>query len=569
MIDEGCQIPEQKNINHEPIFRPVQAGDFLILVQRRSEIFHEIIKACKDVDLPIAGADRLKLAGEVAIKDICNFLAFIDNADDDFSLAAVLKSPLFGWTEKQLFNLAHSREEMTLWQALKKDPNNFLYELKVFEDLRSVSEFVRPYELIERILILHNGRSLLIGRLGKEAEEGIDTLLTQAMDYEISEIPSLTGFLSWISDENIQIKRQFDSSANQIRVMTVHGAKGLEAPIVILPETNDFKNELSDEILFTENYAFKKFSSTERSNKTANIYDDQKRRNSAERDRLLYVALTRAEVWLIVAAAGNVSDTGESWYKKIEKGLIDLAAKATPFSNGAGLCYRHGEWLFSQSSGELAKKEKTVKLPPIFTEKVNTPLKCEKFINPSGLTGAKGIQSFDVDTFGDAKIFGTIVHLFLEKLPKTNPDNWQKILPNLLKWAEITVSEETQIKAYKQAEKILKKRSFEFIFAPDTLAEVQFSTIVKSIGVLPIVGVIDRLVISEDSALVIDFKSNQEVPTSVDEIPLGILKQMGAYAVSMQKVFPKKIIELGIIWTQSAELMKIDVNKALSSLDTT
>jgi ATP-dependent helicase/nuclease subunit A len=391
------------------------------------------------------------------------------------------------------------------------------------------------------------------------------------MDYEISEIPSLTGFLSWISDENIQIKRQFDSSANQIRVMTVHGAKGLEAPIVILPETNDFKNELSDEILFTENSAFKKFSSTERSNKTAKIYEDQKCQNSAERDRLLYVALTRAEVWLIVAAAGNVSDIGESWYKKIEKGLVDLAAKTTSFSNGDGLFYRHGEWLLSQSSGKLAKKEKIVKLPPIFTEKVNTPLKCEKFINPSSLTGAKSIKSFDADTYDDAndaaKIFGIIVHLLLEKLPKTNPDNWQNILPNLLNWAEITVAEEIQTKAFKQAEKILKKKSFEFIFAPDTLAEVQFSTIVKSIGVLPILGVIDRLVISENSVFIIDFKTNQEVPTSVDEIPLGILKQMGAYAISMQKVFPKKIIELGIIWTHSAELMKIDVNKALSSID--
>ena len=137
----------------------------------------------------------------------------------------------------------------------------------------------------------------------------------------------------------------------------------------------------------------------------------------------------------------------------------------------------------------------------------------------------------------------------------------------LLNWAEITVAEEMQTKAFKQAEKILKKKSFEFIFAPDTLAEVQFSTIVKSIGVLPILGVIDRLVISENSVFIIDFKTNQEVPTSVDEIPLGILKQMGAYAISMQKVFPKKIIELGIIWTHSAELMKIDVNKALSSID--
>ena len=568
MIDQDVQVPEQKTINKQPTFRSVRAGDFLILVQRRSEIFHEIIRACKDANLPIAGADRLRLAGELAIKDICNFLSFIDNADDDFSLAAILKSPFFGWNEKSLFELAHSREEMTLWQALRNDPIKFAHELEVFEDLRSVADLVRPYELIERILILHNGRSLLIGRLGKEAEEGIDTLLTQAMDYESSEIPSLTGFLAWISDENIEVKRQFDSSVNQIRVMTVHGAKGLEAPIVILPETHDFKNEISDEILFTDDLALKKFSSTERSNKTTEVYNSQKQKNSAERDRLLYVALTRAEVWLIVAAAGNVSDDGKSWYKKVEKGLINLDAKSEPFSHGHGLRCQHGKWLVGKRSEKHLKKASKIQLPQIFKENLGTPVKFEKFINPSNLMGSKSIQRIDKVSEGDgAKLFGTIVHLLLEKLPKSNSNDWQNIVPNLLKWAEIYVSEETQTRAYKQAENILKNPSFEFIFAPDVLAEVQFSTIVESVGGIPIVGVIDRLVLSQDSALIIDFKTNQEVPSSIDEVPLGILKQMGAYAASMQKVFPKKNIELGIIWTHSAELMKIDVNRAVSSID--
>ena len=568
MIDQDVQVPEQKTINKQPTFRSVRAGDFLILVQRRSEIFHEIIRACKDANLPIAGADRLRLAGEIAIKDICNFLSFIDNAYDDFSLAAILKSPFFGWNEKSLFELAHSREEMTLWQALRNDPIKFAHELEVFEDLRSVADLVRPYELIERILILHNGRSLLIGRLGKEAEEGIDTLLTQAMDYESSEIPSLTGFLAWISDENIEVKRQFDSSVNQIRVMTVHGAKGLEAPIVILPETHDFKNEISDEILFTDELAFKKFSSTERSDKTTEVYNSQKQKNSAERDRLLYVALTRAEVWLIVAAAGNVSDDGKSWYKKVEKGLINLDAKSEPFSHGHGLRYQHGKWLVGKCSEKHLKKASKIQLPQIFKENLGTPVKFEKFINPSNLMGSKSIQRIDKVTEGDgAKLFGTIVHLLLEKLPKSNSNDWQNIVPNLLKWAEIYVSEETQTRAYKQAENILKNPSFEFIFAPDVLAEVQFSTIVESVGGIPIVGVIDRLVLSQESALIIDFKTNQEVPSSIDEVPLGILKQMGAYAASMQKVFPKKNIELGIIWTHSAELMKIDVNRAVSSID--
>ena len=568
MIDQDVQVPEQKTINKQPTFRSVRAGDFLILVQRRSEIFHEIIRACKDANLPIAGADRLRLAGELAIKDICNFLSFIDNADDDFSLAAILKSPFFGWNEKSLFELAHSREEMTLWQALRNDPIKFAHELEVFEDLRSIADLVRPYELIERILILHNGRSLLIGRLGKEAEEGIDTLLTQAMDYESTEIPSLTGFIAWISDENIEVKRQFDSSVNQIRVMTVHGAKGLEAPIVILPETHDFKNEISDEILFTDDLAFKKFSSTERSNKTTEVYNSQKQKNSAERDRLLYVALTRAEVWLIVAAAGNVSDDGKSWYKKVEKGLINLDAKSEPFSHGHGLRYQHGKWLVGKCSEKHLKKASKIQLPQIFKENLGTPVKFEKFINPSNLMGSKSIQRIDKVTEGDgAKLFGTIVHLLLEKLPKSNSNDWQNIVPNLLKWAEIYVPEETQTRAYKQAENILKNPSFEFIFAPDVLAEVQFSTIVESVGGIPIVGVIDRLVLSQDSALIIDFKTNQEVPSSIDEVPLGILKQMGAYAASMQKVFPKKNIELGIIWTHSAELMKIDVNRAVSSID--
>ena len=568
MIDQRVQIPEQKNIQQKPTFRPVRAGDFLILVQRRSEIFHEIIRACKDVDLPIAGADRLRLAGELAIKDICNFLSFIDNADDDFSLAAVLKSPLFGWNEKQMFDLAHSREDMTLWQAMRKNPKKFSNELNVLEDLRSVADFLRPYELIERILILHKGRSLLIGRLGKEAEEGIDTLLSQAMNYEISEIPSLTGFLSWISDENIEIKRQFDSSMNQIRVMTIHGAKGLEAPIVILPETNDFKDDLSDEILFTDNIALKKFSSTERCSKTTEIYNSQKQQNAEERDRLLYVALTRSEVWLIVAAAGNVSDFGNSWYKKIEKGLVDLNAVSEKFLNGEGLCHKHVDWCYDPSSEYLIQEKIEVNLPTIFTENVKSPLKLEKFINPSNLPGSKTIQTIDNELHGDdAKIFGTIVHLLLEKLPKINPNNWQTTLPNILKWADINVSDEIQNKAYKQAKKIINDPSFEFIFAPETLAEVQFSTIVEPLGKLPIVGVIDRLVLSEDLACIIDFKTNREVPSCVDQVPLGILQQMGAYAASMQKVFPEKNIELGIIWTHSAELMKIDVNTALSSIE--
>jgi ATP-dependent helicase/nuclease subunit A len=215
--------------------RPIHFGDFLILVQRRSDLFHEIIRACKSLGLPIAGADRLKLGGELAVKDLTALLSFLDTPEDDLSLAAILRSPLCGWTETELFRLAHPRRGY-LWEALRDNPGH-AETLAFLNDMRSQADFLRPYDLIERVLHRHDGRRKLIGRLGPEAEDGIDELLGQALSYEASEVPSLTGFLTWMETDEVEVKRQLDGEGHRIRVMTVHGAKGLEAEIVILPDT--------------------------------------------------------------------------------------------------------------------------------------------------------------------------------------------------------------------------------------------------------------------------------------------------------------------------------------------
>jgi ATP-dependent helicase/nuclease subunit A len=150
----------------------------------------------------------------------------------------VLRSPLFGWTEDALFRLAHGRSGY-LWAALRDAGADHPDTLAVLQDLRDRSDFLRPYELVERALTRHGGRRRLLARLGDEAEDGIDALLTQALAYEQTEVPSLTGFLGWIAAGDVEVKRQMDAAGGRIRVMTVHGAKGLEAPIVFLPETQD------------------------------------------------------------------------------------------------------------------------------------------------------------------------------------------------------------------------------------------------------------------------------------------------------------------------------------------
>ena len=187
MIENHVLIPDKDGP------RPVQPRDFLILVQRRGGIFPDIIRACKETALPIAGADRLKVGAEIAVRDLGALLAFLATPDDSLSLATALRSPLFGWSEQDLFTLAHRRETEFLWATLRNKGQEYPETVPVLFDLRDNIDFLRPYDLIERILTRHGGRKRLLARLGAEAEDGINALLSQALAYERASVPSVDG----------------------------------------------------------------------------------------------------------------------------------------------------------------------------------------------------------------------------------------------------------------------------------------------------------------------------------------------------------------------------------------
>ncbi|MBD3765663.1 MAG: double-strand break repair helicase AddA, partial [Rhodobacterales bacterium] len=318
--------------------RPLTPGDVMILVQRRSDLFAEIIRACKAAGLPIAGADRLKLGAELAVQDLTAVLAFLATPEDDLSLAAVLRSPLLGWTEGQLYALARPRTGY-LWAALRQAPG-VGDTLAILTDLRDQADFLRPYELLDRMLTRHGGRARLIARLGPEAEDGIDALLTQALAYEASEVPSLTGFLVWLSADEVQVKRQLDSAGGLIRVMTVHGAKGLEAPLVILPETQDRDPRDEDQVLPLGATALWRLPAEDRPPAMAALAEARRTARAEESLRLLYVAMTRAQSWLIVAAAGKTTRP-DCWWSIVAEGM--QAAGARAIADGVQRV-EHGAW---------------------------------------------------------------------------------------------------------------------------------------------------------------------------------------------------------------------------------
>ena len=476
-----------------------------------------------------------------------NFLAL---PEDSLSLANALRSPLFSWSEQELFTLAHYREEKHLWQGLRNSTAR-PETLDILNDLRSQADFLRPFELIDRLLTRHNGRQNLIARLGNEASDGIDAVLSQAINYEQSNVPSLTGFLCWLDTFSAEVKRQIDSQGDQIRIMTVHGAKGLEAPIVILPDTATRPNPLRDLIVSVGSSKIWKPPSNEVPNSVSQSLDVLKEKQLDERLRLLYVAMTRAENWLIVAAAGKVGSNDESWHSIVSSGLKHAGASSTVVNGQDVLRFEHGDWnqgAVVKSDGRLEGPHTPITLGPIQTKSKTRAL------TPSDLGGAKvilGPHSSNEPEDGLAK--GRLIHALLEHLPN-HPANQHAIVGRRIidRHEDKEHGDDTLIE---NVSELISNDELSWIFASDALAEVEICASIESLGDVNMSGIIDRLIITEDTVTLVDFKTNEIAPKNAEETPEGILRQLGLYACALRKVYPDREIKTAILWTGKKKLI--------------
>ncbi|MDG1424284.1 MAG: double-strand break repair helicase AddA [Paracoccaceae bacterium] len=557
MISERTPLPQGNDAKDTYSARPVEPGDFLILVQRRSDLFHEIIRACKARNLPIAGADRLKVGAELAVRDLAALLSFLATPEDDLSLAIVLKSPLFNWNEQRLFSLAHGRGKQFLWQKLRNATKEYQTELTVLDDLLQRADFLRPYDLLERILSRHEGRLKILSRLGPEAEDGLNALLSQALSYEQNDVPSLTGFLVWMETDTLEIKRQMDSAGNQIRVMTVHGAKGLESPIVILPDCAHRQMRLQDELIDGSGGVIWKTKSDEMPDAIRRAAVEKQQSEIYERDRLLYVAMTRAEKWLMVAAAGDITGEPTAWYSKVQSAMQQTGAVKHSFGLGDGLRVEHGAWP-SKATGVPAKdRTATIPLPdwvnrlPTESWVKNVPL------SPSDLGGAKALPAEDGLDENMAKMRGSQIHKLLEVLPDIDPSRWPQHGAAILANAGIPAEPFELSGLMREATDVIQNPDLGFLFSPEALSEVGISGQLSPQHTEQMNGVIDRLLVRDDDVWVVDFKTNAKVPKTPSEVPVGLLRQLGAYATAIARLYPNQNVKPAILWTKTAQLMPI------------
>ncbi|WP_136652675.1 double-strand break repair helicase AddA [Paracoccus aeridis] len=548
--------------------RPVRAGDILILVQRRSRLFPELIRALKAAGLPVAGADRLKLAAEMAVRDIRAVLSFLATPEDDLSLATALRSPLFGLGEDQLYRLAAPRKGR-LWPALR-DAAEHRGIVDLLSDLQEQADFIRPHDLMARLLIRHGGREKLVARLGHEAEDGIDALMSQALVYEQAEPPSLTGFLVWLAEDDAEVRRQPGAAGageGLIRVMTVHGAKGLESPIVILPDTA-IRRGGNDPATITPPEgppAVWRGRKDERPPAVTGWAAREAERREEENRRLLYVAMTRAESWLIVAAAGETGEAEKSWHAMVAAGLDRVAGldEAAVEVDGVGTARRlsFGEWPGAVAAASDAPAHVPAPLPAWATAVPPAPPRPAARTAATSLGGAKAVTT-GADAGLDreqAMLAGTRLHLLLEELPGRDPADWPALARAALAGAEGGLPDDATMAALlDEAAAVIGAEALAPAFTPEgatVLREVPLAVDLPGIG--PLSGTIDRLIVEPDRVLVIDYKSNAEVPARAQDVPDGILRQMAAYRAALALIYPGRRIEAAVLWTAARALMDL------------
>jgi len=551
IIEEKTYIPSRN--------RYASYGDFLVLVRQRKQFFEEFIRECKKENIPIAGADRIKLSEQIAVQDLLSLGKFLLLPTDDLSLAEVLKSPLFGLDDDDLITLCCNRGQVSLWSRLS-DYEKYQPIYKYLQHLLNQVDFSRPFEIFNRILssgILNDrsGRLLFVERLGIEAEDGLDEFLSLTISFEQEHIPSLQEFIRWMEEDDVEIKRETSQSdIDAIRVMTVHGSKGLQAPIVILPDTVSKplqKHELN--ILYSQkdNRLYFPLCADDYVGGCENAFCQNADEEMEEYRRLLYVALTRAEdVLYICAYKTQRQDLENSWYELCAEAIKEIGKETDGVFVYKSVDEKNPVYEEQKSKEKNAKPDFSWLKTPAPEE----PLLAKPY-RPSMGSGDDEICISPIESGQEYRyIRGTVIHKILQmgaRLPKENR------LEKIREFAEKNMPHAPKDQINSLADEVLallNNPQFDEIFGENSRAEVSIMGEYK--GKI-ISAQIDRLCVLEDCVKIVDFKTNRPAAQTVEQIPIEYLNQINAYGNLVQKIYPNKRIEKYILWTNTAIMMQI------------
>lgn len=572
--------------------RPIRAGDIMILVQSRGALFREVIQRLSVAGVPVAGPDRLKLADDPAVEDMLSYARFALTEGDDLSLAEVLKSPLFGFDDDaDLFPLAYGRGSgVTLWKSLRANGacnEKWKYAAEEIATARAIARREGPYAFFSHVLETGSppeylsGRQRFFERLGEASSDAMDELLRQALDFENGAPRSLREFVVWFDGASGDVKREMERENASVRVMTVHGSKGLEADIVFLLDAHREANvrnigpvlertdgpcllawSKSDDIALSEKV---------RALKTDLAYEEYR--------RLFYVAATRARDRLYICGIeqGNKKDPQgkeirlKSWHSLALDGVERLGSRVergdAPFWDGGEApmmrisCGQTEEIKKQQDGVATARVEKPFWLheqalaeaPPL--RLAPSKLEGEDDREPRG--GAEG-PAYSPVAGGDRYFRGRTLHRLLELLPEIAPEKREGAADRLLAHLAPGVAKDERVRWCNEILHVLRDPQFAEVFAPGSMAETPIVGRPKGLPeTARLNGQIDRLAVSEKRVLVVDYKTNRPPPKKVEDADPVYVAQLAAYRALLQEIYPGREIVCALLWTYDARLMAV------------
>jgi len=539
-------------------------GDVMVLVRKRRELAGLIVARLHAAGVPVAGVDRLRLGAPLGVKDLMAALRFAAQPLDDLSLANLLVSPLIGWSQDELLEHGY-RKGGRLWDHIRKGahPLQQAATAKLLDLLR-IADFEPPQAMLRWMLVgPWQGRKALVARLGPEVNDPVDELLNAATAYAAGDTASLAGFIAWFDAGEGELKREGEGGGGLVRVMTVHGSKGLQAPIVILadaagnPDTSPVRALSLEEQLAGGGGQRVPLPSLRKEEKAGPVREAEAAAKAAEREehwRLLYVAMTRAEEALFIGGALGKRETEpapDSWY-----------ARLSPLVTGEELA--DDIWGARREWGSLgprvavkrdAAEAERVALPEWAARPIGPEPRPPRPLAPSSAGSERGADPpLPPEAARVAARRGVLIHRLLERLPDVAPDLREEAARSWLARQAADLAEAARDEIRAAALAVLAEPGFAAVFSPAALAEVSLAA---TVGGQVIAGTADRLLVEQGRVTVVDFKTARRPPASLAEVPEAALRQMAAYAAALAVIYPGREICAAVLYTQTPRLIAI------------
>jgi ATP-dependent helicase/nuclease subunit A len=576
IADEIAHLLNTGSTRRNGLPRRLTAGDIMILVRNRTKFMDLVVRALKRRAIPVVGVDRMTLLDQIAVMDLIAFCRFLLLPQDDLNLAALLKSPLIGVTEEELFALCADRERKHLWTRVQELADTMPGAARARDLLVPFLEragFATPYEQLSELLEAQGGRRRLYARLGDECGEAIDEFLNLALAYEGRHAPNLQDMLAWMEQGELEVKRDLDEGAGRVRIMTVHGAKGLEAPVVFLADQRRRPQPMSGLFWIGVNDAQLPIWSPNKASDdpvAARARVEAMLRQQEEENRLLYVALTRAEERLYACGwRGLQTVNNANWHDHVRDAVLATRRatieKRPDWLGGAdegweGECLRltSGETMDAADAPAAAATE--IALPAWLDAPIPDLPDPPRPLTPSRPSEP---EPATLSPLGEDQGWryqrGRVIHHLLEMLPQ---------LPAEARLAAAQAYVARRSSAVPQAERdplarsvtdLLAAPDFAAIFGPESRAEVPVvATRRGADGRTEVVsGQIDRLVVLEHEVWVVDFKSNRPPPMQVAHVSQQYVRQLSAYRSALSSLYKDKRIRCFLLWTEAPRLMEI------------